>query len=77
MAYRLFLPSLSLSYAQSESVLYDSPDTRTKKISVGLSQLVWDRGKRSHSLKLKEIDLRLKRPELLGFQEEGPPPRGG
>ncbi len=69
MAYRLFLPTLSLSYAQNDSVLYDSPDARTKKISVALSQLVWDRGKRSHALRLKEIDLRIER-RLLDFREE-------
>jgi len=69
MAYRLFLPTLSLSYAQNDSVLYDSPDTRTKKISVALSQLIWDRGKRNHSLRLKEIDLGIER-RLIEFRED-------
>lgn len=70
MSPRLFFPSLSLDYSQNDSVLYDSPDSRTRRISVGIGLTVYDRGVRFHTLKVKKMDLRLKRLLLASREEE-------
>jgi outer membrane protein TolC len=70
MSRRLFFPSLSLNYAQNDSVTYDGPDTRTKRISAGLGGTLYDRGLRTQALKMKEMDLRLRRLLFTDRKEE-------
>ncbi len=56
---RRFFPILELGFTQSDSVTYGSPDSRIKKLSVGLEQLIYDGGKLAQSYKNQKNELRL------------------
>jgi outer membrane protein TolC len=69
LAWRLYLPAVSLTYAQNDSVTYYGPDSRSRRIGVSLEQTVYDRGKRSQNIRSKERSLRLQQ-KLFAVQEE-------
>ncbi len=69
LAWRLYLPAVSLTYAQNDSVTYYGPDSRSRRIGVSLEQAVYDRGKRSQDIRSKESSLRLQQ-KLFAVQEE-------
>ena len=45
LLYRKFLPQLDFNFSQNDSVTYSSPDSRVKRLSIGISQLVFDAGR--------------------------------
>ncbi len=72
VAYRKFLPSLEAGYTQNDSVTYSAVDSHAKKISLGISQLLFDGGKLSRTLKnmkeefeLSSFYLKRKREEII------------
>jgi outer membrane protein TolC len=69
---RRFLPSLTLGYIQSDSVSYDSPDSRLRKASLGLSQLLYDGGKlarsyryQRHLLQINAMAIQVEKEDLI------------
>ena len=55
LLYRKFLPQLDFNFSQNDSVTYSSPDSRVKRLSIGISQLVFDAGRLSQNIKLQKI----------------------
>ncbi|GAB4368539.1 MAG: hypothetical protein Kow009_05330 [Spirochaetales bacterium] len=64
-----FLPRISLGYSRNDTVIYHYPDTYLQRISLGLEQEIYDRGKRRSDLRTEEKTLRLRR-RILSLQEE-------
>ncbi|MFP4432575.1 MAG: TolC family protein [Spirochaetaceae bacterium] len=54
---RSFLPSLSVSYSQNASVSYFNPDSRTRRIAVGVEQLIYDGGRRRYDREMQRLAL--------------------
>jgi outer membrane protein TolC len=54
---RSFLPSLSLSYSQNASVSYFSPDSRIRRLGVGVEQLIYDGGRRRYEREMQRLSL--------------------
>lgn len=54
---RSFLPSLSVSYSQNAAVSYFNPDSRTRRIAVGIEQLLYDGGVRRYDREMRRLSL--------------------
>jgi outer membrane protein TolC len=64
LAYRKFFPALELGLSRDDSVVYDSPDSRTRRLSVGLQQLIYDGGKTAAGLRRQKREITLARLNL-------------
>jgi outer membrane protein TolC len=67
---RAFLPELSLSYAQSDSASYAGPDSRSRSVSLGLTQLVYAGGARLQARRMQQIGLRFQDATLEGLRQQ-------
>ncbi|MBA7658734.1 hypothetical protein ES703_66693 [subsurface metagenome] len=56
ISYRRFLPELELGLKHNDSVVYGSPDSRVKQISIGLKQLIFDAGRYSSNLRMQKAE---------------------
>jgi outer membrane protein TolC len=54
---RSFLPDLSVSYSENSSVSYFNPDSRTRRVAVGVEQLIYDGGARRYDRKMQRLSL--------------------
>ena len=66
---REYLPQVGLNYSQNESVLLDSPDTRSTQAGVTVSQLLFDAGRGGRRRDLSRIQLLVNRQDSR-VQEE-------
>lgn len=57
-SFRDFLPSVSLSYSENDSITKNAPDSRTKTFQVSLTQPVFDGGKKELEYELSRINAR-------------------
>jgi len=57
LSLRSFFPAVTLGYAQNDSVVYGAADSRLKRLSVGLSQVLFARGSRVSRYRLSNLDL--------------------
>lgn len=69
LAYRRFFPRITLGYSRNDTVIYHHPDTYSQRLSLGIEQELYDRGKGYADLRTGEKNLRLRR-RLLALQEE-------
>ncbi len=54
---RTFLPRLSVSYSQNGAVSYFNPDSRVRRIALGLEQLIYDGGVRRQRREVERLSL--------------------
>jgi len=66
---REYLPKVGLNYSQNESVLLDSPDTRSIQAGVTVNQLLFDAGRGGRRRDLSQIQLLVNRQDYR-IQEE-------
>jgi outer membrane protein TolC len=59
LAYRQFFPSIELGWNHNDSVTYGTPDTRTKQLSIGVTQLIFDAGRRASQMNMKKNETKL------------------
>jgi outer membrane protein TolC len=59
LACRQFLPSLEVGISRDDSVVYGSPDTRSRRLSLGMQQLLYDGGRTRASLKRRDREIAL------------------
>ncbi|MBN1836704.1 MAG: TolC family protein [Spirochaetales bacterium] len=59
LSLRSFLPAVSLDYAQNDSVVYGAADSRLKRLSVGLSQVLFAKGSRISGCRVQNLELGL------------------
>jgi outer membrane protein TolC len=59
LGYRQFFPSIEFGWNHNDSVTYGTTDTRTKQLSIGVSQLIFDAGRRASRMKIKETETKL------------------
>ena len=57
LSLRSFFPAVTLGYAQNDSVVYGAADSRLKRLSVGLSQVLFARGSRVSRYRLSNLEL--------------------
>lgn len=57
LGFRSFLPSVSVSYSQNASVSYFNPDSHTRRVAVGIEQLVYDGGARRYEREMAKLSL--------------------
>lgn len=57
-SFRDFLPSVSFSYSENDSIIKNAPDSRTKSLQVSLSQPLFDGGKKKAEYDLALINAR-------------------
>jgi len=69
LAYRRFFPRITIGYSRNDTVIYHHPDTYGQRLSLGIEQEIYDRGKGYADLRTEEKNLRLRR-RLLALQEE-------
>ncbi|MCX7787262.1 MAG: TolC family protein [Spirochaetes bacterium] len=69
LAYRRFLPRITLGYSRTDTVIYHHPDTYNQRLSLSLEQDIYDRGNRASDIRIEEKTLRLRR-RMLTLQEE-------
>ena len=67
---RQFLPAVQIGYTASDSVTYDSADSRIRKLSLGLKQLLFDGGRLGRERKNQKEELALNEIVLRGTTEE-------
>jgi outer membrane protein TolC len=70
LAYRQYFPSLELGISRDDSVLYDGPDSRSRRISVGVQQLIYDGGRTAADLARRKREIALARSHLELESEE-------
>jgi outer membrane protein TolC len=70
LSWRDFLPSLSLSYSHNDSVSYGLPDSRSRRLALGLEQLLYAGGARLSERRLAQTSLHLQQRELEGLRLE-------
>lgn len=59
LSVRSFLPAVTLGYAQNQTVAYGGPDSRLRRLSVGLQQTLFARGIRVQQYRLRTVELGL------------------
>ncbi len=57
LSLRSFLPGVSFSYGQDDSVLYYGPDYHTRRVSIGIEQLLYCGGARRYERKKMRMEL--------------------
>lgn len=67
---RQFLPTLSLGLIHSDSVSFDSPDSRLRKMSLGLKQILFDGGRLALSRRNQKNELRMNGIHIKANTEE-------
>ena len=61
LKYRNYFPDFKLSYSDSANVLYRKPDTYAKKLSLSLTQDIYDRGRKKTTINLGKKQLSLEK----------------
>jgi outer membrane protein TolC len=70
LACRQFFPALELGISRDDSVVYDSPDSRSRRLSVGLRQLIYDGGRTRAGLERRRREIAQARFDLEAESEE-------
>lgn len=69
LAVREFFPSLSVSYSGTDAVTEGEPDSRSRRMTFGIEQLVFSTNRRVVSRRLRRMELEIEKLELLAVAE--------
>ncbi len=66
---RQFFPSLSVSYSGMDSVTASEPDSRSRRLTLGVEQLLFSANRRIVSRRLRRMELEIEELEILAAAE--------
>ncbi|TVQ39127.1 MAG: hypothetical protein EA384_07640 [Spirochaetaceae bacterium] len=69
LSIREFLPTIAVAYSGSDSVSYGAPDSRSRRLTLSVQQLVFGGQRRIHSRRLRRTELNIEQLELLAEAE--------
>ncbi len=70
LSLRDFLPAITLGYTQDDAVAYYAPDSHLKEVSVGIDQLLYAGGARSHERRILAEQLHIRSATIEEMEKE-------